>query len=206
MFNVINSDMKTLTVRKYVSPLRQSQAQETRERILEALAALLARTGGEDFSFDALAKESAIERRTLFRHFASKDALFDAFWEWINARLAPAVMPKSSDDFEALAPEVFDGFDAHEGVIRASLHSASGRAMRQRTLAARRTAFDAALREAACKMKEDDAKRFTAIVHLLYSAAAWENLKDYAGLSGRQSGETVSWAIATLKEALTRDR
>jgi AcrR family transcriptional regulator len=206
VFNVIYSDMKTHTVRKYESPLRESQTQDTRTRILEALGRLLARSEGEDFSFDALAAEAGVERRTLFRHFANKEKLFDAFWVWINARLAKTVMPSRPEDFVKLPLDVFDGFDQNDGIIRASIHLPSGRAMRQRTLAERRNVFADALKDVNEKLPPEEARKLLAVAHLLYSAPAWETLKDYAGLSGREAGEAVGWAMATLIEALSRDR
>jgi AcrR family transcriptional regulator len=206
LFNIINSNIKTQSVRKYKSPLRKSQTQDTRERILEALSRLLATSDGDEFSFDALAAEAEVERRTLFRHFSNKETLFDAFWEWINARIARATVPTSPEGFSKVIPDVFDGFDQHDGIIRASIHMPSGRSMRLRTVEKRRTTFSDALRDATKRMNPGDARRFVALVHLHYSAQAWETLKDYAGLSGREAGETASWAMETLMAALARDR
>lgn len=204
LFRVSMSDMKAKSVRKYTSPLRESHTRDTRERILSAVGRVL--TGSPDgaLSFDQIAAESGIERRTVFRHFPNKEALLDGFWVWINARLAPDVVPRSLADLLKLPATTFAAFDRQEGVIRASLHTRSGREMRLRQLPRRQVEWKAALAEATAGLTTRDARRLGTVVHALYSAAAWETLKDYCGLSGEQAGETVSWAIQAMLDGLPR--
>jgi DNA-binding IscR family transcriptional regulator/AcrR family transcriptional regulator len=200
--NVTYDDMNTPDSRPYDSPLRRAQADATRDRILQALADVLDTTGGDEVMFDEIAKAAGVERRTVFRHFPNKTELLRAFWFWIGARIGPQILPKTLDDLLAMPPEIFASFDAHENVIRASLHSPSGRAMRQETVPARRQSFarivDAELHDLSATQRHD----FQALAHLLVSATAWETLKDYAGLSGQDAGKTVSRALTLLMTAL----
>ena len=145
-----------------------------------------------------------IERRTVFRHFASKEALLDAFWVWINAQVTDRILPETLDELIEAPKQTFARFDEQEGIIRASLHTPSGREMRMRTIPKRREAFAAALSEVTRGLQEQDADRLVAAAHVLYSAAAWETLRDYCGLTGQQAGETVSFALRTLIEAAQR--
>ncbi len=81
--------------RSYRSPLRDEQAQATRERVLDALYALMAEAGeAGDITTEAIATRAGVQRRTLFRHFPTRDALFAAFWPWINARLGAHPSPR----------------------------------------------------------------------------------------------------------------
>ena len=192
----------TAASRKYSSPLRQSHTQDTRERILQATAELLEASPHGDISMDEVARGAGVERRTVFRHFASKEALFDAFWTYINAKMDTRPLPRSLDELVAAPTETFVRFDAHEGVMRASLHTQSGHAMRMRSVPARREAFHACLEGALAKADADAATRTEALFHLLYSAGAWEILRDYCGMDGKQAGETVSWAMNTLLAAM----
>jgi AcrR family transcriptional regulator len=188
--------------RRYVSPLRRAHAESTRERILAAMAEILAADPSGQVLFDELARRAGVERRTVFRHFPNKEALLDAFWQWINQRLSPTPLPASAADLLRLPAEVFAAFDRHEGIVRASLHTAAGREMRLRTLVARREAFARALASETEGLASDEAAQLVAVAHLLYSAAAWETLRDYCALSGEQAGRTAAWALARLFEAV----
>jgi AcrR family transcriptional regulator len=145
-----------------------------------------------------------VQKRTVFRHFETREALFDAFWIWFNKRLALVLAPDTAAALIAAPREAFARFDEAEGVVRASLQSASGRAMRNRGVTARRQAFATALASALAGLPEDERRRVTALAHLLYSAPAWEVMKDFGGLSGREAGEAASWALELILSAVSR--
>jgi len=187
--------------RKYSSPLRESQVQETKKRILRAVFDLLNDNPFGDISMDDVAKAAGVQRRTVFRHFVTKEALFDAFWVYINETIKTSTDPSTLDDLLNGPTDSFPKFDRNEGVIRASLHTPAGFAMRTRSITARRNAFRTCLEETLAKVNPSKVAMAEAIVHLLYSASAWEILKDYAGLSGEEAGEAASWAIRTLLAA-----
>jgi AcrR family transcriptional regulator len=191
--------------RAYNSPLRVRQTEETRTAILAALERCLERSDASDVSIEAVAQEAGVERRTVFRHFESREALFDAFWPWFNARLALTLAPGTPVELAQAPRTAFARFDEVEGVIRAGLHSSSGRAMRARSAPARREAFARAL---ACVLEgctEEERRRVTALAHLLYSAPAWEVMKDFGGLTGVEAGEAASWALELILSAVSRD-
>lgn len=194
--------MNSRPERKYESPLRRAHAEDTRNRLLAALAEVLASSGDGAFILDDVAKAAGVERRTMFRHFPSKEALFQAFWHWINARIAPTVLPRSGADLISMPIAAFQGFDANEGIVRASLHTVSGRQMRLAALPERKQAFSVAVDDALAGVSPRDRARCEAIVHALYSAATWETLKDYCDLDGKQAGETVAWAIELIMKGL----
>ena len=196
--------MKKKPARSYESPLRRAQADETRSRILAALAELVAEGGEGNVNFDVLAKKSGIERRTVFRHFPSREELLHAFWLWINQRVTPQSLPEKFDDLLSLPAVTFAGFDQNQGIISASLHSPWGRQMRLAALPVRREKFRQAVRDGLGDAAATDQQSLEAIAHLLYSATAWETLRDYCGLNGREAGKTVAWAMKTLREALQR--
>ncbi|MGG5817896.1 TetR/AcrR family transcriptional regulator [Falsiroseomonas sp. HW251] len=197
--------MNTAVMRKYESPLRQAQAEETRRRILAAVETLLQAEPEAPLSFDAVAAAAGVERRTVFRHFPNKDALLAAFWTWLNQRVALRTWPETEADLRTMPAETFAGFDRHDGVIRAALASASGREMRMGVNAERQAAFRASLAEAARGVDPKRADQAAAVAQLLFSASAWQSLKDYWGMDGKAAGEAVSWAIAALAEALRRE-
>lgn len=190
--------------RPYHSPLRAARARETREAILRAVAGWMERHPHAECTLDGIARLAGIERRTVFRHFPTKDALLAAFWTWINDRVAPHTLPASLDELLAAPRDTFDRFDREEGIMRASLHSAAGRDLRLARVPDRRAAFSAALREVNRRASATDRRNLECVAHALYSAAAWETMRDYAGVSGREAGAAVSWALTILTSAVRR--
>ncbi|MBD9448119.1 MULTISPECIES: helix-turn-helix domain-containing protein [unclassified Rhizobium] len=189
--------------RSYNSPLREEKARETREAILRALYRLMcADAGPDEISMDAMATEAGIQRRTVFRHFPTKDDLLMAFWPWLNELLGVSIVPDSVADIVAGPQHTFPRFDAHEAAMRASLHSPTGRSMRSGMVPARRLRFGRALAPVLATLPPNEAQRVEALAHLLYSASAWEVLKDYGGLTGAQAGEAASWALDTILSAV----
>jgi AcrR family transcriptional regulator len=192
------------TARPYNSPLRDAQAHATREAILNALYGLMGSGAGPDeIGMEAIAQGAGIQRRTIFRHFATKEDLLAAFWVWLNDRIGASPSPRGLPDILNGPREAFPRFDTHEAAMRAALHSPTGRDMRMATVAGRRALFAQALRPALATAAPEDARRVEALAHLLFSASAWEVLKDYGGLSGDEAGETASWALEVILSAVT---
>ena len=198
--------MKRQRTRAYDSPVRRAQAQDTRRRILAALAEVIAEEGEGNVNFDVLAARAGVERRTVFRHFPSREALLQGFWTWINERVTPQALPETFADLLSLPAVTFAGFDQNKGLIAASLHSPWGRQMRLAALPLRREKFRQAIDEVLRDAAPEERRSFEAMAHLLYSATAWETLKDYCQMDGREAGQAVAWALKTLLDALRRRR
>lgn len=189
--------------RAYNSPIRAAQFRETRETILSALFSLMQSAAvPDDISMDAIAAEASVQRRTIFRHFENKEELLRAFWPWLNARIGASIKPMSPEDVSGGPRQAFRLFEAHEAAIRASIHSRTGRDMRAGVIADRRRNFSAALAPALDKLSQGERRKIEALAHLLYSASAWEVLKDYGGLDGTQAGEAASWALELILSAI----
>lgn len=197
--------MNAETLKRYHSPLRQAQTEETRQRVLRAVADLLQRNPDDALAYADLAAAAGVQERTVYRHFPTKDGLLDSFWTWINERAGFSAFPASEADLIEQPKSVFAGFDGIEGIVRASLVSAAGREMRKRRVAERRAAFERSLGEVTAGLSAEDARRLTAVIHVLYSAPAWQVMRDAAGLTGAEAGEAASWAIRTLLAAARRE-
>lgn len=197
--------MNTASVKRYHSPLRQGQAEETRQRLLRTVAELLARDPDSALAYAELAAAAGVQQRTAYRHFPSKEVLLDAFWTWINERAGFATFPTSERDLIEQPKTVFAGFDRIEGIVRASLASSAGREMRLRRLAERRAAFERSLADVTAGLAPERARQLNAVVQLLYSAPAWQVMKDFAELSGGEAGEAASAAIQTLLTAARQE-
>ena len=94
-------------------PTRTSS--KARERILEAAYELFSRQGIRAVGIDSIVESSGVARMTLYRHFASKDALVLAFLErreerWIKDWLQREVELRAVDPGDRLLA-IFDVFD-----------------------------------------------------------------------------------------------
>jgi AcrR family transcriptional regulator len=195
------------TRRSYNSPLRDEQAQATRSAILEALYTLMTRQDGpEEITFEAIAHAAGIQRRTVHRHFPAREDLLAAFWPWLNARIGSSTAPETLADIVQGPSQAFPLFDEHEPAMRAAIHSRTGREMRLGTVPARRARFARALAPATATLPATQAEMVEALAHLLYSAPAWEVMKDYGGLTGAQAGRTATWALEVILSAVTSGR
>ena len=94
------------TTRPYESPLRAEQLEQTRLRILEAMADVLADEEVEEVTVPLVAMRARVSVRTVYRHFPTKEALFDAFGEWgeEHLRLALLSYPETLDELREMAP------------------------------------------------------------------------------------------------------
>lgn len=193
--------MNTESVTNYHSPLRADQAQATRERILAGVRTLFEADPETALSFEQLAEVSGVNRRTIFRHFPTKDDLLSAFWHSANASLGAQFWPQSEADLVNLPPALFTALDSIEGVVRASHSSSAGRQMRLRANDERQAAFAKSLAEITTGLPPERARQLMASVQLMFSATAWQTMKDYWGLSGEEAGKATAWAIRALLDA-----
>src|SRR6188474_1654380 len=67
--------------------LRERQMAETRRAILEAVAQEIAESGLTGFSIQGVADRAGVTHRTVYNHFPTRDALNDAFAEYVEQAL-----------------------------------------------------------------------------------------------------------------------
>jgi AcrR family transcriptional regulator len=185
----------------YDSPLRAEQKRATRQRILDAAGRLMENRGLQEFSFAAIAAEAGVKERTVYRHFANKDALLGGLWEWYQTRIRYGSIARTEAELVAKPEDTFPGFDANEQLTRALWSSPQGREFRLSNVEERKAGIKAAIADAVRGLPPKQAKWLAAVVHVLYSGAAWGTMKDYWGLSGAESGKASAMAIELLLNA-----
>ena len=194
------------TARPYESPLRAEQMEATRRRILQATADVLADEATDEVTVPRVAMRARVSVRTVYRHFPTKEALFDAFGEWAeeNLRLVIHSYPDTLDSVREMAPALYRMYDEREPLIRALL-SKRGQEIRARTRRRRLTTFEKAMREVTEGLEPAERRRALAVVYLLVSAPAWQAMKDQWGLEGEEAGEAAAWAVRVLTDELRRN-
>ena len=82
-------------VRKYEQQIRAETAEETRRRVLGAVAQRLRDAPAEPLSLDEVAKLARVARSTIYLIFGSRAGLFEAFTEDLLARTGRADLTKA---------------------------------------------------------------------------------------------------------------
>src|SRR5262245_60328768 len=67
-----------------------SSRQRTRRAILEAMADVITETNGIAFSVQAVADRAGVTHRTIYNYFPTREALCEAFSEYVDELLAAA--------------------------------------------------------------------------------------------------------------------
>src|ERR671922_2418011 len=102
--------------RPYESPLRAEQLEQTRLRILEATTEVLADPSSEEVTIPLVAKRAQVALRTVYRHFATREALFDAWAEWVDESLQIHLhsYPERADRLPDFVLELYRAYDESE--------------------------------------------------------------------------------------------
>ena len=195
---------QTPASRSYASPLRERQAEQTRDLIMEALAEQLAEAGLRDFNIPRLARRAGVSIRTVYRYYPTRDALLDAFDVWMDDRIVDFPLPKTADEIADLAARTFPAFDENEPIMLAQWATPQGRDVRARGRRRRVKAYAAALREVTDNLDAEEAGAALGVISYLMSSLTWKTLKEEFALDGKQSGTAVAWALRTLIADLKR--
>ena len=114
--------------RKYHSPVREQQAGQTRQRILEAARRLILNKGFADATIDAIASEAGVAAPTVYAAFGSKRGILQGLMERAAFSSGYADLVREamrSDDPETrvryaarIARRIFDSLRSESEVLR----------------------------------------------------------------------------------------
>jgi AcrR family transcriptional regulator len=190
--------------RSYHSPFRDQQRSDTSERILDACSDLVA--AGKELTFAAVARAAGVQERTVYRHFATKEDLEDAFW-WSHEEhvSGPGTFDAQTlDDLVANMKRSFAGFEANTAMVEAMLSSRQGMRLRLRGNDARRKMMLRCVDAAVPGLEARTLHRAAAAAQVLYSAPSWQMLRTFWGMDAVEASAVVEQALAALAEGLRR--
>ena len=194
--------MSARAVRPYSSSLRSEQAEQTRERIVRAAVDLLSGADAGDLSMNEVAGRAGVSVRTVYRNFATREALLDGVVGWIGDQLSRRVgpPPSTSSEYVEATPRVIAALFEIEPLYRALFATTTGRESHRRK-GARLDDIQGAFETEIASMDADQATRFAAVMHLVSSSNGALFMKDYWGLDADEIGQALQWAIRTLADA-----
>lgn len=190
--------------RSYDSPLRERQAEQTRNAILDALTSLLADRRVDEVSTKELAAAAGVAERTVYRHFPDRTALVEALAERFASTEQLPTVPARPDDLASLVVELYRMLEEHRAEAQAeALLNADPRrytAATRRHTEEFRTLVDAGFPELDAGRRQ----ALAAVVRVLASPQTWLRIRTEFGLDGVESGPVIAWAIEALLHEIER--
>jgi AcrR family transcriptional regulator len=195
---------KTVTPRRYESPVRRQQALETRQRIIEAGCKLLRRSGIRDWralTIRGVAEQAGVNERTVYRYFGNERGLRDAVMNRLEQKSGIELEGMQLEDVAGFAARIFTHVSSYPGRTKSTLDpTLSDANVRQKNallaaLEARTPGWTAAERTPAA-----------ALLDVFWNVATYERLVADWSMDRDQAIETVSWAIGLIEDAIREGR
>lgn len=191
--------------RKYASPLRERQAEQTRNEILDALVALLADRPVDEVTTRELARAAGVSESTVYRHFPDRSALVDA----LSSRFTSSgghvpTYPDRMEGLAASAVEIMGVLEDHHVEAQAeALLNADPRRFTTQT-SEHSDHLRSLVRAEFPHLDAGQQLSVAAIARVLLSAQTWLRLRAEFGIDGHQSGPVVAWAIEAMRQEIER--
>lgn len=192
------------STRAYASSLRDRQAAQTRELILDAVTELLSDRRVDEVTTRDIAATAAVSERTVYRHFPDRRALLEGLSQRVQALgdAHPASTPRSIDDFAPTAIGLMAALDQHLTVARAeAVFNADPRRFSAETQA-NTQGFRDLVSQGFPDLDERQQLRIAAVIRCLISSQAWLRMREEFGIPGIESGPVVAWVIDTIVREL----
>jgi AcrR family transcriptional regulator len=202
MTRIVNSK-----ARSYGSPLRAQQAEETRERILDATGRVMA--GGLAFvSIPQVAREAGVSVPTIYRHFPTKHDLLAAVYPHAvrRAGLDELVIPRSMDELRAGLRGYFERTDSFGDLARAAMASPASDEVRRLNMPDRVAMFRRLADSLEPRPSPKDRDRIARLLVILTASSALRLWRDQLGSSVDEAADDADWVIrAVIASATSRN-
>jgi AcrR family transcriptional regulator len=188
--------------RTYDNSLRTQQAEQTKQRILQALAEQLADTGREELSIAKLAERAGVSEPTVYRHFANKEALFLALDTWIAETTGRPKLHEDVDRFAPFVADLFRFFESNSSLIRASLEAPLGREFRATSRKSRERRFKEVAAHMTKHLDAKDGEAVYAMLRTILRSETWLALTVERGIDSDRAARVVGWVVDLVEREL----
>jgi len=188
--------------------LRATHKRMTRDRIVRAVADLVAEAHPASVSVPAVAERAGVGVATVYRYFPTKEALLDASAMVLGEDGTIATLeayPTSFDEVTSVLAGQFASIARNIGLARNQLASPLGRQLRQVRWEAKQVAVAKALEGSGIDPASPEGQRFAAVADVLTSSTAVLELHDKARIPIDVAAEYVLWALGALERATKED-
>jgi len=185
------------TARAYSSTLRDRQAAQTHELILDAITELLGDRRVDEVTTRDVAATADVSERTVYRHFPDRRALLEGLSRRVQdlGDAHPGPGAASVDDFAPECIRLMAVLDEHYAAARAeAVFNADPRHFSDETEHNTRL-FREIVADGFPDLDEREQLRITAVIRCLVSSQAWLRMREEFGIPGTESGPVVAWVI-----------
>lgn len=181
--------------------LRDAQLELTRELIMKATAEQARQDPLLDFSMQDVAAEAGMHLRSVYRHFPTRRALLEAFFEWVASQIDAGELirsVRSLDDLPVLVREVYTRIAAMpEHLRRASalLGAMPLRSQMRQETEGIRDLFFAELPN----LDPGELRHSFAVIRQMLSG---RTVVPLTAVPDPDGGEALAWAVSTLIDDL----
>jgi AcrR family transcriptional regulator len=143
--------------------------------------------------------------RTLYRYFATREALFEEAGPRIVERLDLPTAIAGADDIVPSFLDASRALSVHPRLARSMLRSSLGRRARETGRSRRVRDVMAAVAELTVHLDSGEARRRGAVIAYLCSSASHVTISDETGMDADDARAAVAWALTTLLNVLRDD-
>jgi AcrR family transcriptional regulator len=186
--------------RKYDSPVRRRQVEETRERIIRSGADLLHGFPVWNWSaltVDAVAERAGISKRTVYRYFASERSLRDAVMVELQREADISIEGLRLEDIADVTRRRMR-FTAQFPLIPRTPRDPTVAAVNER----QRTALVDAVRAAAPDWGDDDCEQAAAMLDVVWGVVGYERLLADWEFDGERAIAALTWVVGLIEQAI----
>jgi AcrR family transcriptional regulator len=183
-------------------PLRERRRLAARQALLDAYVELLLEGGPEAVTFARLAERADVSERTVFRHFASRADLEEAFDRMLLERLQFPGWPSRLADVPEFIEDMHRRFDELADLMTVAVQTAT--AHLQPAQERRLAQLSEALADDLAALPPERAEEVVAVLDLLVSATCWHRLHHLAGLTGGRGPRAAAEAARAVIDRVTR--
>ncbi len=180
----------------------QRLREATRQAILDAAFRMMQEEPATPFSHETVAARAGVSARTVYRHFPTRADLTLALWERLRD-VSGIRWPRTEAEILPALRILYDQFEAHSELTRASITSAANTGYPAHGSAEGRAAFREALADLLARLPADEGDRLIAACLAIYSAPFWQMLRDRGHLTASEAREA---GVAAMDAVLTAAR
>ncbi|MGE0445412.1 MAG: TetR/AcrR family transcriptional regulator [Vicinamibacterales bacterium] len=189
-----------------MKPGAPSTRDRTRRAILEAVADVIMESHGVGFSVQAVADRAGVTHRTVYNHFPTRDALCEAFADYVDESLASTSQPfdgrLTRERLPDQAASLYQLLQLRERNVRAGVMLMIGTRRPTRTWEERTRTIESLI-AANPALGAPPPRQAAAAVRLFASSIGWHLLTEQCGLSTDEAAATTAWASRVLLDAST---
>ncbi|HEX2828767.1 MAG TPA: helix-turn-helix domain-containing protein [Burkholderiales bacterium] len=182
--------------------LAQLHADRTQRLILEAAVSMLEEAPTAPLTMREVARRAQISERTIFRYFATREALLDAVAVEVVRGMAQPPHPRSLEELLAAPRALYSALDANPTLVKVALDSEVYDRIRTSQANQRWIAIRKVIDHAAPRVSERRRRFAAANIRLFLSATGWRYYRFYFQFSLEDTIECAEMAIRQSLKAI----